>query len=370
MTRAAIVMTVRNEQDLLRSNVLYHLHLGVERFFVFLDGTTDRTPETVSDLDAVTILPSCSGESFLEIEAHRVQHVRSPRLQEVVQKSASHHEARQMLNTIVALERSREEDIEWLISLDPDELLCLDPDTTAVGELVDFLASQPAEVEAVSFPTSEIVQRRATFGNVLAEATLFKHEESWVARPLYDPYRKQVRRHFYQPRKVLGLPVPKRKVLSWWYGHRLGKSAVRAGLELLPRVHTFRRFDGGPLETRSAGRLLHYLLYSADDFVKKFKNYVSHPDTLVSGHALSYRKRVWIDMVNDPSFSEEDLRQYYDRWVAFDDDELTGMKRGGAKPELVEVTGIVQAFRGLDVQKSAAVESDGLSSPALRRPAE
>jgi hypothetical protein len=46
------------------------------------------------------------------------------------------------------------------------------------------------------------------------------------------------------------------------------------------------------------------------------------------------------------------------------------MKRGGAKPELVEVTGIVQAFRGLDVQKSAAVESDGLSSPALRRPAE
>ena len=29
MTGAAIVMTVRNEQDLLRSNVLYHRHRGI-----------------------------------------------------------------------------------------------------------------------------------------------------------------------------------------------------------------------------------------------------------------------------------------------------------------------------------------------------
>lgn len=363
MTRAAIVMTVRNEQDLLRSNVLYHGHLGIERFYVFLDGTTDRTPDTVSDLDAVTILPSCSGETFLESEANRSQHARSPQLQEVVIKSASHHEARQMLNTIVALERARDEGIEWLVSLDPDELLSLDPDTTEEGALVDFLASQPPRVEAVSFPTSEVVQRRTTYENVLAEATLFKHESSWIPRPLYDPYRKQVRRHFYEPRKVLGLPIPKRKTLSWWYGHRLGKCAARASLDLLPRVHTFRRFDGSRLETRSAGRLLHYLLYSADDFVKKFKNYVSHPDTLVSGHALSYRKRVWIDLVNDPSFSEADLREYYDRWVAFDEDELAGMKKGGARPEIVEVTSTGQAFRKLDLREPA-VESERSRSSA------
>lgn len=366
MSGAAIVMTVRNEQDLLRSNVLYHRHLGIERFYVFLDGTTDRTPETVSDLDAVTILPSSSGETFLEAGTHRDLHARSPRLREVVLKSASHHEARQMLNTIVALERARDEDIEWLISLDPDELLSLDPDATTAGELVDFLAAQPSGVEAVSFPTSEIVQRRTTYENVLAEATLFKHERSWVPRPLYDPYRRQVRRHFYEPRKVLGLPIPKRKTLSWWYGHRLGKSAVRTRLDLLPRVHTFRRFDGGSLETKSAGRLLHYLLYSADDFVKKFKNYVSHPDTLVSGHALSYRKRVWIDMVNDPSFSEADLRDYYDRWVAFDEDELAGMKKSGARHQLVEVTAIGQAFRGLDVREPAPEGSRSSAAVAER----
>jgi hypothetical protein len=363
MSRAAIVMTVRNEQDLLRSNVLYHRHLGIERFYVFLDGTTDRTPDTVADLDAVMILPSSSAESFLEVGTRRDRHDHSPGLREVVLKSASHHEARQMLNTIVALERARDEGIEWLISLDPDELICLDPQVTMEGQLVDFLTSLPSSVEAVSFPTSEIVQRRATYENVLAEATLFKHERSWVPRPLYDPYRKQVRRHFYQPRKVLGLAVPKRKTLSWWYGHRLGKSAARTSLDLLPRVHTFGRFDGGRLETRSAGRLLHYLLYSADDFVKKFKNYVSHPDTLVSGHALSYRKRVWIDMVNDPSMSEADLRDYYDRWVAFDDAELAGMKAGNAGPRIVEVDAVVKAFRRLDVREPA-VQSDGSRSSA------
>lgn len=348
MTSAAIVMTVRNEQDLLRANVLYHRYLGVRRFYVFLDGTTDRTPETVIDLDYVTLLPSSSRESFLESPAHRTMHASSERLKHVVRTSATHSAARQMLNTIIACERARDEGIDWILSLDPDELICFDPHETQAGELTSFLQTQPVDIEQITFPSAEIVQQSHSYENVFAEATLFKHPDSSVRRSLYDPFKKAVRGHFFYPRKLRRIPLPKYKKLTWWYGHRFGKSAARTSIDLLPRVHTFDRFDGSrELQTRGAGLALHYLLYSADDFMKKYRNFRGRPDTYVSGQAVNYRKKIWIQMVNDPSFSEEFLREYYNRWVAFDDEEIARLRKDGVRSDLLEVTAIRQAFAAL-----------------------
>lgn len=49
MPSIAMVITAKNERVLLRQNILFHRYLGIEKFYVFLDNSTDDTCETVTD---------------------------------------------------------------------------------------------------------------------------------------------------------------------------------------------------------------------------------------------------------------------------------------------------------------------------------
>ena len=53
--KIGIATTVKNEEALLRYNLLYHHYLGVDKFFIFSDGSTDKTIESVEDLPFVHI---------------------------------------------------------------------------------------------------------------------------------------------------------------------------------------------------------------------------------------------------------------------------------------------------------------------------
>jgi hypothetical protein len=54
----ALVMTVRDEVEFLRPNLLYHRFLGVGTAYVYDDGSTDGTAESVADLPFVRVAPS------------------------------------------------------------------------------------------------------------------------------------------------------------------------------------------------------------------------------------------------------------------------------------------------------------------------
>ena len=130
MSSVALAITVKNERDLIRANVLYHRYLGVQLFYVFLDNTTDDTRDTVSDLDCVAVSHSMTGDRFLESRERRQACADSVRLRETIDKSAEHHDARQVLNTYVAWEQARDAGVEWLVSLDADELVW--PDSSSL----------------------------------------------------------------------------------------------------------------------------------------------------------------------------------------------------------------------------------------------
>ncbi|MCP5114962.1 MAG: glycosyltransferase family 92 protein, partial [bacterium] len=236
--------------------------------FVYFDGTTDGTRETVSDLPFVECAGSVNPERFPP-----VSHLRT-----AVKEAGRHHTARQVLNTCDALRRSRAAGLEWLIALDADELICPSTESVYPGQLRHLFGEIPQPVETVRFPCLEVVQRQFDGREVFGQ-TMFKTPGARIQRTLFDPFRNSTWVH------------------QGFYGHESGKSAVRLSSAATPAsVHRFTAIDGAPLVEFRLGWILHYNLYSHENFINKFRNLKDRPDWhLRSGRPISRHRRVWRD---------------------------------------------------------------------------
>ncbi len=283
----ALTITFKNERELLRANVLYHRRFGVDQFYLYSDGGTDGTAETVGDLPFVHVASSLRSSE-------------APHLRKVAEAAERHHTARQILNTFDAQNRAKADQVDWLIALDADELVCPSLQEHCPGQLRGFFEKVPEPVETVRFPCLEVVQRRFRYPDAFSE-TLFKTPEAPIERELFDPFEGATWTH------------------RGFYGHQSGKSAVRVNTAAAPiSVHAFAKPCGVPLQTETRGWLLHYNLFSFENFLTKFRNMKDRPDRhLLSGRPISRHRRVWRDMVNNPRFSEQALAEYYRRWILF-----------------------------------------------------
>ena len=194
----ALVMSVRDEREMLRPNMLYHHFLGVDKCFVYDDGSTDGTAETVDDLDFVTFRASV-GPADLDDESGK----------RWAEQYGSHVGARQRVNIEHAVGIAAAEGFEWLLAFDADEFVVVDRHHQAPGALAAHLSALPASIEGAVFKPLEVMQRRLVYADVLAEETLFKRTDASATHITYDPFTKTERT----------IPVA--------YGHAAGKMAVR-----------------------------------------------------------------------------------------------------------------------------------------------
>lgn len=290
--RVALVITVRNERALLRSNLRYHRFLGIEQAFVFLDHTTDDTAATIRDLGFVHLRPS--------IDPARANNWPGAR---VYVDHAHFHSARQCLNLMSVLREARAHGLDWVVHLDADELLCLDRHHAEPGCLPAELASVDPSVESVRFVPLEVCPT-APF-----EGCPFRSQREFVLtrghrarRTLWDPVRQS---KFKAPLAL---------------GHRKGKRAVRVEADLVPRgPHEFLRRDRQRPHEVERGDLLHFYLTSPEHFIRKFRNLSDRPDTLLGGKPIARHKRLWRDMVNGGIFSERELVDYFQTWIMLPD---------------------------------------------------
>src|SRR5579859_2664897 len=148
--KVALVITVKNERDLLRHNIRYHQYLGVDQFYIYDDGCTDETIETVADLAFVRTAPSVPREAFRD----------HPGLKLAYDNYHEIHTSRQILNIFDAMNRARDCGADWLVNIDADELLCLDTTHSRAGHLKDALDQLDLSIDVVSLPVLEILQRR------------------------------------------------------------------------------------------------------------------------------------------------------------------------------------------------------------------
>ena len=329
----ALVMTVRDEVELLRDNLVYHHYLGVRIAYVYDDGSTDGTPDSVADLPFVSMAssvrpPDASVAGDADDEARR------------------YVTSRQNLNTLDAMQRARADGADWLLAIDADELACVDLEAQEPGALAAALDRVPAGVEAVILHPLENVQRRIEFPDVMAGETLFKRADVGLRHRTLDPFTGRVH-------TVRGV-----------YGHTAGKSVARLSADLRPAtVHRFRRADGSPARSEPMGWLLHYYCHSFEAFVRKFRLIADHPDRHLRGHEVQLQKRLWREVVNRSGMSDDELREYFRAWVQFDEATIARLRRPGRRfgivrrrAAVVEVTAAVRAFERIRAQAPASAD--------------
>jgi len=321
--KVAVVITVKNEARLLSQNVRYHLGIGATKVFVYFDNTTDNGPQVIKDIKGVEISNSVKAETYSHI----------PALEKFWSNAEQHHTARQCLNTFDALQKCKKEHIDWLISIDADELFLTSKDGTVTIE--DFFSiAETQNATIVNLKSLEVVSRRIAYNNVMEEETLFKTQKNFTSKldqiynKLYDPYKKEY------------------KKISYWLGHTMGKSAIKVNSNVVPyNVHRYISDNNEDLKAINLGYLLHYHVYDFEDFIKKFKNFKNHPDHFLSGNKIEELKSLWIRLVNDKNNSEDFLRTYFEDNLLYNPNKLKRLYK-------------TRLFNVLKRKESAVVEID------------
>ncbi len=335
MKGTALCMTVKNEEALIRDNLLYHQYMGIDKVFLYLDKPTDNTAEKVKDLSFVQVSDSVGVEV-----CDRNLDDWGPIGKKVTEQHKVHHCARQMSNMVDAYDQASEEGFQWLLSLDADELICPQGETSERGSLQTVLSRQDESVDAVRFLPAELVQQRETYETtVFREGTLFKRAHSSDGRRLPTLVEIQ-KRLVANPNTdtTLRLPV--------FYGHTTGKSAVRVNRGLFPAtVHAFMH-PKRQMQANHAFYLLHYMLYSPDDFIKKHQNFVALPNHWVAGAPISPHLRAWIRFVNSPGVTRAEIEQYYRQWITYPQSLLDRYQELEPSP-LVEIPEVRRSFERL-----------------------
>ncbi len=322
--KIACVLTVKNEEGMLLDNIRYHHHLGITHFFVFLDHSTDRSKETVEHRSDVTVfenltltdlLPYNSGKDELDVAL-------------LVKKFAEHNGIRQVLHANMALELCRENDIDWLVSLDPDELICLDPLKAEKRGLLKYLDATPDEVGAIRFLNVEVVPTSMTQHQPF-EDTLFKN-------------RVEPRELATLPKSTLPDPYKNERVpAGWFWGHTSGKLAVRTHPEAYFTVLTSKFHTPG--EKRDAETLLHYNILSFPHFVWKYRNFRNFPEFTSLGRRVRPLRTLFVDLVNDPTLTAAELSSYFQNHVLYTSDDIAAIRAADANA-FVDIRAVADFF--------------------------
>ena len=294
--KIGLVMTVKNEERLLCQNIFYHKAIGVDSIFVYFDNTTDNGFNLIKDIQGVITKKSVLPDKYIGI----------PELKKFWGNADEHHTARQCLNTYDALQQCRVCNIDWLISIDADELLLTD--LKGKINIKDFFANCfENNIDIVQLVPLEVIARKFNYNLVMAEETYFKTKKNFkskldqIYKKVYNPYTN------------------KYITTSYWLGHTMGKAAINVKSNIIPyNVHRYSLVDPHrKIKKIQKGFLLHYHLYDFKDFKKNYEKFKDHPPYFLSGNTIEKLKSLYINLVNDSVYNEEDLEKYYKNNLQF-----------------------------------------------------
>jgi len=330
MSKVALVITIKNEERLLKQNLLYHFAIGLDKAYVYFDGATDDGPKSIENMPNVVIQNSVDATKYKHLEY----------LDKFTSKADEHHTARQCLNTYDAMLKCKRDGIDWLISIDADELIVADKNEPK--PLADLFEEIDKSIDLVHFDTKEAVQRRKHYSNVFAEETLFKYTHDFnrkldkLHKKIEDPFKKQTVK------------------ISYWMGQFQGKSAIKVSSDLIPKnVHRYKSLDGSKVKQIKKGLVLHYHAYDQIDFIKKFNNFRYRPNTFLGGNSVGYKKKLWRDIVNSETLDQNYIDSYFENNILFTENEIKKMKKGflgllpRKEPAFEEILSVKKAFETL-----------------------
>lgn len=283
MNKFAITYTVKNEAALLPDAIAYHLAIGCELIIVFFDGTTDNTRELVSDLPRVVC--------FESVEA-KGQNIDLEWIKDIDKRWHQSMDVRKRINTMYAADYARQKGIDWIINIDPDEMLVLTGNNES-APVSDGFFEVSQKIDQILVPNVESVSCTASVEKPFTECIYFLNrffltESVWRSSLwLFRKFIKSPKAHawfdflFYRIRFMSNFPRLMKHPLLQYYiptgfflGYSNHKAFIRTScyLEFKFNIHKWEKIGRSPNNLKK-GILLHYDLpnpaYLKDKFSQR-----------------------------------------------------------------------------------------------------
>ncbi|MGA8088984.1 MAG: glycosyltransferase family 2 protein [Terracidiphilus sp.] len=336
----ALTYTVKNEARLLPSAIQYHIAAGCSRIYIFWDGTTDGSQELVSKYACVKARDSIRVEETDD----------APKwIRDVLVCWETDMDIRKKINTYYAAKSAAAEGLDWLGSIDPDELVLMSRcEEITEDNISKHLVKIPDEIDQVLLPNLEAVPTSAKSTNPFADCVYFlnrfpKTETIWrYSRALllrvsrspalvawYDYLFYQCRFFGALPRLMREPRDGSRIPAGYFLGYSNHKSFIRlktfANFDFI--THRWRGFLRSP-RSMELGNILHFDMLDANYFAAKFRQ--RQQGIILKVFYLRYR----LAHVARNS-SDNEIRDFFERYIAIPDPaRIDRLKRRGILLEI------------------------------------
>ncbi len=309
--RLALTLCVKNEADIIEDYLMYHHYLGIERAYVFLDGCTDDTANIVSHFPWA---------KAIEIE-----------------RSADWKFNRELQNPCAksAMEMALEEGFDWLLHVDADEFAWGDnpaDDLLERGCLKTLVSRAKPATEQIRLACKEAVAIRNCDHHAPWEQCYFQAGSQTLSRDVMDPISGEVKR------------------LSKWLGHRIGKSIVKVGEDIVPvSPHEWARSGSEDQEsqeelvTEFLGFHAHYVLGLPAKWHEKYRKHGWTSDRWITGQQMPFPRQAWKKA--SLTMSDEEAKAYFEEWIGIDQELAIELHQTGQLEFLTDVRDAVLASK-------------------------
>ncbi len=326
-----LVITQKNEVAKLSHNIEYHRYMGVSRFYIFDDDSTDASMQSIRK--NTQSVQRYYGTDFS---------IAPKEMMEVKQKALDGNwMGRQLLNTYKALQLAKKDGVDWLIFIDADELVFLGSEEE--NSFISFFAKVNRNVDVVFFEeVYEAVPQNINTDNIFKKANLFK-------TTAYDKHAEKT---------MLNPMSGKTFSLCGFFGPSSGKQAARVSANLIPNSsHGFKRRNGENPKTLTNGQIMHYHLCDFEDFLKRSS--IKHPSHYIYGLKVPYYPKIFWRELGNLGLSKSELQAYYKKYIAFSKKEIKYRKKQlkEGEPFIVEFNKIIRVWEKIDKRLVENIES-------------
>jgi hypothetical protein len=283
MSSWAATYTVKDESFLLGHALPLLEHLGCERVYLYLDGTSDDSERVARAHSFAEVRPS--------LERHELTDP-PDWCTTILPRWEANMDVRKRINCLDAARKARAEGIEWLACIDVDELivpnLSSTPTASSLRALLDSIAPN---VDQVLVPNFEAIPEGIRSGAPFATCTLFARRFP-ATELLIRAGRNLLRRAHTSPKALAeyeelvyrarfpGAPLRtlrdprtgERIPAGLFLGYRADKSLMRTSAAVRSEfnIHRWQKAEV-PIRTVRRGCLLHYDICSPDYLTEKFR---------------------------------------------------------------------------------------------------
>ena len=342
----AVTYTAKNESKLLPSAIEYLLAAGCSRIYIFWDNTTDNGPELMAKYPEVVARPSFRPEEMPDAPQWLAKDLSVWSTEIDVRKDG---------NTYYAARDAAKDGIEWLASIDADELILMSPNEEHLeGHISRYLEKIPENVDQLllrnveSVPTSAdcddpFVKCIYFFNRFPRTETVWRYSRAALLRATRSP--KVIAWYdwfFYELRfagalkRMMREPVTGRRIPGTYFlGYSSYKSFIRTRVahEFAFAIHSWKPFVRPPRDLIT-GLILHFDMFDASQFIAKYRQRPPARGFFYLRYLLDRLAR---------EHSPEDIRKFFETYIVINDPErIERLKKKGIVSEIRSASNLLK----------------------------